>query len=70
MLKIKDNVDLKELEKYGFNLYDERTNLYDKQLAENEEINIYGYGFCDFYMKNNYSDIEIKDKSKIKVRKI
>ena len=41
MLKIKDNIDLKELEKYGFNLYDERSNLYDKQLTENEEINIY-----------------------------
>ena len=33
MLKIKDNVDLKELEKYGFE-YDEEKKYYEKNLDE------------------------------------
>ena len=42
MLKIKDNVDVKELEKFGFNCYSEEKQLYDKQLYDDiEEINIY-----------------------------
>ena len=42
MLKIKDNVDLKELEKYGFRCYSEEKQLYDIQLYDDiEEINIY-----------------------------
>lgn len=43
MLKIKDNVDLKELEKYGFNCIDEEKQIYVIKLCKqyDEEINIY-----------------------------
>lgn len=41
MLKIKNNVDLKELEKYGFNCLSEEKNFYDKTIAKYEEIIIY-----------------------------
>lgn len=39
MLKIKDNIDLKELEKYGFKKYND--NIYDFTMEKNEQINIY-----------------------------
>ena len=39
MLKIKDNVDLKELEKYGFRLVKGRNyDFYEKQSNENIEL--------------------------------
>jgi hypothetical protein len=44
MLKIKDNVDLKELEKFGFKCFNEEKQFYDIKLCERydtEEINIY-----------------------------
>ena len=44
MLKIKDNVDLNELEKYGFNCINEQKKFYDIKINryhDNEEINIY-----------------------------
>lgn len=34
---------------------------------EDGEINIYGYGFDDFYMKANQRDIQIEDRSKINI---
>lgn len=45
MLKIKDNVDLKELEKFGFVCFNQERQYYEKKLGrkyDNEEINIYG----------------------------
>ena len=38
MLKIKDNVDLKELEKFGY-VYDEQLNKYTKLLVG--EVDVY-----------------------------
>lgn len=37
------------------------------EIVEEENIDIYGYGFNDFYMKNNYHNIEIKNKNKINI---
>jgi len=45
MLKIKDNVDLKELEQFGFVCFNQEQQNYEKKLNkkyDNEEINIYG----------------------------
>lgn len=45
MLKIKDSVDLKELEKFGFVCFNQEQQNYEKKLSkkyDNEEINIYG----------------------------
>lgn len=59
MLKIKDNVDLKELKKYGFIiLYDEYTGKPDK-LYQN-----WGYPFCDSTAKPFIKFIK-KKKTKI-----
>lgn len=42
MLKIKDNVDLKELEKYGFKHWKEKNhNFYEKTSEENIELTYY-----------------------------
>ena len=35
--------------------------------VENEEVDIYGYGFNDFYMENNYKKIQIYNKEKINI---
>ena len=40
MLKIKDNVDLKELEKFGYE-YDDFNECWDNKIAENIEISIF-----------------------------
>ena len=56
MLKIKDNVDLKELEKYGFSYYDCKTSCY--------------YGCCgkwtdkiDYFVNNaRFISVYVKDK--------
>lgn len=37
------------------------------QKVEEENVNIYGYGFNNFYMENNYHNIDIEDKSKINI---
>lgn len=37
------------------------------ECIEYEDVNIYGYGFNDFYMKNTYENIQVKDKSKINI---
>lgn len=60
MLKIKDNVDLKELEKYGFR-YDRGLNKYTKMI---------NYGFIwrdiDIYIDNpNFKPREIKAFSNV-----
>lgn len=43
MLKIKDNVDLKELEKYGFKtlFYINAPNVYKKEITRGVEVNNY-----------------------------
>lgn len=35
--------------------------------VEIENINIYGYGFNDFYMQNNYPQIEVQNANKINI---
>lgn len=60
MLKIKDNIDLKELKKYGFR-YDKVLNKYTK---------VFDYGFfwrdIDVYIDNpNFKSREIKAYSSI-----
>lgn len=37
------------------------------QCIECEDVDIYGYGFNDFYMENNYHEIPIKNKNKINI---
>ncbi len=44
MLKIKDNVDLKELEKFGFSTYEEEIKIDD------ERIIYFTYCYKDFYL--------------------
>lgn len=46
MLKIKDNVDLKELEKFGF-VYISKIDKYEKYFEEDEKINIKGKSHFD-----------------------
>jgi uncharacterized membrane protein YfhO len=49
MLKIKDNVDLKELEKFGFKYYEGKNyNFYENKSQENEELTY----FVDCDLKN------------------
>ena len=68
MLKIKDNVDLKELEKYGFK---EISFGYEKDTTEDEEkytihyfvdtktkiIELYTYDGCDSYIDSTLYDL-------------
>lgn len=37
------------------------------EIIENEDIDIYGYGFDNFYMKNRYNEIKIKNPEKINI---
>lgn len=37
------------------------------ELVEGKEIDIYGYGFNDFYMNNKYTEIPIKNEAKINI---
>lgn len=37
------------------------------EVLSNEDIDIYGYGFENYYMENPYSKIEIKNKEKINI---
>ena len=46
MLKIKNNVDLKELEKFGF-VYISKIDKYEKYFEEDEKINIKGKTHSD-----------------------
>ena len=52
--------------KYSF---PENVKIFTSELEkiEDGEINIYGYGFDDFYMKSNQKNIQIEDKSKINI---
>lgn len=49
--------------------WNENVHIFTDELEclEYNNINIYGYGFNDFYMKNIHEDIQIKDKSKINI---
>jgi hypothetical protein len=58
MLKIKDNVDLKELEKYGFEMF------YNKYTGEVEDIYL-PYGFL-----NNTPIIHFKKRAKLIFRNV
>jgi DNA repair exonuclease SbcCD nuclease subunit len=37
------------------------------EVVHEKDVDIYGYGFNDFYMENPYENIEIEDKSKINI---
>lgn len=50
--------------KWNSNVHIFSSNL---EIIELEGINIYGYGFDNFYMQNKYPKIEIKDKQKINI---
>ena len=54
-----------------YNQYEWNENVHiftDKlEIIEEAECDIYGYGFNDFYMKNRYSKIDIKNKEKINI---
>lgn len=58
MLKIKDNIDLKELEKYGFNkcMYVNEI-VYKKNIIQGVEINNYIIGSEDKIIKYNQMSI-------------
>ena len=49
--------------------WNENVHIFTNNLEciECDNIDIYGYGFNDFYMKNTYENIQIKDKSKINI---
>ena len=51
--------------------YDWSSNVHifssELEIMEDENIDIYGYGFDDFYMKSKYPEIEIKNKEKINI---
>lgn len=62
MLKIKDNVDLKELEKYGFViLYNEYTGEPDKLYQK------WGYPFCDSADRPFIKFVKMTQKKKTKI---
>ena len=64
MLKIKDNVELKELEKFGFRYVDDRSFEGDfshcyKSIGNNAELSISAQGRCIYAYTNtayNFSD--------------
>lgn len=65
MLKIKDNVDLKELEKYGFNV--NNRNCYEKYLMDSDGI-FFEHRLCVagllrniFFEDNNYNSFDNLD---------
>lgn len=71
MLKIKDNVDLKELEKYGFKYYE---NCYEKWLLRLQDTPsacvdiritnnrvVYPYADLDYYNLSNKAQFKMHD---------
>ena len=58
MLKIKDNVDLKELEKFGFE-YDNSNNTYIKKIIEGD-INDTTYSWCSEWLVVSTKNRKIK----------
>ena len=65
MLKIKDNVDLKKLEKYGFIHLDEMPDTYTYHIPSKSEqkkdLHINKYGFMAIEMYENYYGMEIPE---------
>lgn len=61
MLKIKDNVDLKELKKYGFKLEAEKSYYYKSM----NEIEVFVWITKGYDYKPRYIYIEVKDYSMI-----
>lgn len=65
MLKIKDSVDLKELEKYGFIHLDEMPDSYTyhipSEVGQKKDLHINKYGFMAIEMYDNYYGIEIPE---------
>ena len=61
MLKIRDGVDLKELEKYGFiyNVYENSIHSYQKHIIWNEE-EVYYYYICADKNSSDYREIIIE----------
>ena len=54
-----------------YNQYEWSENVHifkdELEIVETEETDIYGYGFCDFYMQNNNHNIKIKNPNKINI---
>ena len=64
MLKIKDNVDLKELEKFGFAVNDKYA-LYCAQITTTQSIGWKTYTSLDIGVFNNTREIILNDTDKI-----
>ena len=49
--------------------WSKNVHIFSEELSilEFKDIDIYGYGFNDFYMQNKYQNIEIKNKNKINI---
>lgn len=65
MLKIRDNVDLKELEKYGFIHLDEMPDTYTYHIPskskQKKDLHINKYGFMAIEMYKSYYGMEIPE---------
>ena len=67
MLKIKDNVDLKELEKYGFKKTALMQDTYTyhipspSKVGQNKDLHINKYGYMAIEMYGHYYGMEIPD---------
>ena len=66
MLKIKDDVDLKELEKFGFDVNDKYA-LYCAQITTTQSIGWQTYTSLDFGVFNNTREIILNDTEKIDI---
>lgn len=65
MLKIKDNVDLKELEKYGFIHLDEMPETYTyhipSKFGQLKDLHINKYGYMAFEIYGHYAGFDIPE---------
>lgn len=65
MLKIKDNIDLKELEKYGFIHLDEMPDTYTyhipSEFGQLKDLHINKYGYMAFELYSHYMAFDIPE---------
>lgn len=65
MLKIKDNVDLKELEKYGFKYSEVIDGTYTyhipSKFEQKKDLHINKYGYIAFELYDHYLGFDIPD---------
>lgn len=65
MLKIKDNVDLKELEKYGFIHLDEMPETYTyhipSKFGQLKDLHINKYGYMAFELYGHYTGFDVPE---------